>query len=156
MIYSEKAFNESLPAQYDGLFDWDWMANCFGESKIMPMDIDGVVERKGNFLKFESKEVGKAIPMGQLFTLQAYHRLECFTVLFVYGKKTPEMLASWDAPDFRSGVVMDETKPVKVTVLQAQNYVAAWYRYADSNPKYPKGRWLGKIPDCAENDPIPF
>lgn len=159
MIYSKEAFYESLPAGFDGEFDWDWTDGCFvrrngEETRIKPMDADGLVERGGNFLLFETKEVGKDVPGGQLYTMQALYRLGCFTMLYVYGKKSPEMLASWDAPDFRDGVVMDESKPVPVTVQQARAFVHKWFLYADENKKHPMGRWLGVIPDCVENDDI--
>jgi hypothetical protein len=153
-IINRDAFLSGLPAQYDGEFDWDWTKGCFGETKIAPMDVDGMVERGGNFLLFETKDMGKFVPEGQLRTLRALYRLGCFTVVFVYGKKKPAALSVWHAPDFRSGVVMDPAKPVNVSIAQARALVTSWFMYADKNAKNPQGRWVGVIPDSVDKDPI--
>ena len=67
MIRDEEEFNKSLPAGYDGKFDWDVFKQhgCFGDTKIEPMDFDGVVERHKHYLIFETKKEGQRIPQGQ-------------------------------------------------------------------------------------------
>ena len=47
------------------------------------MDFDGVVERKGNFILFETKNLGVPIQEGQLRTLKAAHSLGCFTIVLI-------------------------------------------------------------------------
>jgi hypothetical protein len=91
MIKSETAFNTSLPAGYDGLFDWDYLKPAFNPTKIEPMDIDAMIERHGRFLVFETKEPGKEIPNGQKITLRALHKIGCFTIFFLLGKKRDEI-----------------------------------------------------------------
>ena len=82
-------FLESPSAGFDGVFDWAWMEGCFGKN-ITPMDLDGMVERMGQFIVFETKDVGVEIPKGQQITLNALYDLGVFTVVFVYGKAIPE------------------------------------------------------------------
>jgi len=52
-------FARSEPAKFDGVFDWDFLKSCW-PGKIEPTDIDGVVERKGHVLIFETKDVNRA------------------------------------------------------------------------------------------------
>jgi len=40
-------FMDALPAGFDGVFDWDFLITAFAPTKIQPMDIDGIIERKG-------------------------------------------------------------------------------------------------------------
>jgi hypothetical protein len=113
------------------LFDWSWTQGCFGDKKITPMDFDGVVERKGNFLVFETKNLNVQIPSGQLYTLQALHRLGCFTILLIHGKTQPERIEVW----------YPSSTEVKVLhgVDSARQTVSGWYTWADSNPQIVTG-----------------
>lgn len=54
-IKHHATFERSLPIGFDGVFDWSWTQGHLGQGKITPMDFDGVVERKGNFIVFETK-----------------------------------------------------------------------------------------------------
>jgi hypothetical protein len=91
MIYNESNFKADLPAGYDGRFDWDVFksSKCFGETKIEPMDFDGVVERKQNYLIFESKDLGKCVPKGQSITLNNLRVAKSFTVVTIWPKSPP-------------------------------------------------------------------
>lgn len=69
-IKYQDTFDKAKPARFDGLFDWDFLLPAFKGTKIEPMDIDAVVERKGYILVFETKNAGKEIPLGQQLTLE--------------------------------------------------------------------------------------
>ena len=87
MLYNESGFYESLPASFDGKFEWDWMRGCFPRPSIMPADIDAIVEVKGKFLIFETKKhKGVEIPNGQQYTLRALYNTGLFTIVIMYGK----------------------------------------------------------------------
>jgi hypothetical protein len=63
---SEKDFIE-----YKELFhDYFIFKECFGVTKIMPMDIDGIIERNNKFLVIEFKPSDKSISKGQHITLK--------------------------------------------------------------------------------------
>ena len=132
-IKHPEAFTRSPGAAFDGLFDWEWTQGCFGGGKITPMDFDGVVERKGNFIIFETKDQGTPIPKGQLITLQKVHQLGVFTIMLIYGKSAPEQAQVWCPPDFKKGLVMTDFKPIDTA--RARKFVSDWYDYADSNPR---------------------
>lgn len=120
-------FAHSPAAGFDGVFDWSWTQGCFGKGRITPMDFDGVVERKGNFILFETKNLGVPIPDGQIYTLQAAHRLGCFTIFLIHGKTAPEMAQVWYPGT--------EKRHVFEGVDAIRERVAAWYEYAEANPQ---------------------
>lgn len=116
-------FRRAAPAGFDGVFDWSWTQGCFGDTRITPMDVDGIVERRGQFLIFETKDVGVQIPQGQLFTLQRLHRMGAFTVMIIHGKQTPEICHCW--------YPSSEIKTTLHGVDAARDFVARWYRWAN-------------------------
>ena len=122
-------FLHSLAAGFDGVFDWSWTQGCFGSGRITPMDFDGVVERKGNFILFETKNLGVPIPDGQMYTLQAAHRLGCFTIFLIHGKTAPEAAQVW-YPGREARHEVEGVDAIK-------ERVAAWYAYADKHPQKP-------------------
>lgn len=120
-------FAHSPAAGNDGVFDWSWTKGCFGEGKITPMDFDGVVERKGNFILFETKDLGVPIPVGQMYTLESAHRLGCFAIFLIHGKTHPESCQIW-YPGTDKREVVEGVEKIKAKV-------SAWYAYADKNPR---------------------
>lgn len=132
-IKHPETFIKSPSAGFDGVFDWSWTDGCFGAGKITPMDFDGLVERKGNFILFETKDVGVPIPVGQMYTFKSAYDLGCFTILFIEGKTKPEMAKVWCQPGFCNSLVMDNHAPVDISKLK--KFVSDWYQYADKNPR---------------------
>ncbi len=67
-IYNRKAFdaNPSLRVCKEGRkkFIWDFLKPAF-DWGIAPTDVDGIVERNGNYLLYECKESGNEIPKGR-------------------------------------------------------------------------------------------
>jgi len=86
ILYPER-FKQARPANYDGVFDWDWLESAFA-GKIKPMDIDAIIERKGFFLCFETKADNIKIPFGQklLFTQLIKLQPERITLFILRGK----------------------------------------------------------------------
>lgn len=123
-------FDKAKPAGFDGVFDWSWTQGCFGAGNITPMDIDGMVERKGNFIVFETKGINVPVPPGQLYTLESLYRLNVFTIVFVAGKERPEALKVWHAKGFRGQKKMSEF--VDCSIGQCRAFVSKWYEFADS------------------------
>ncbi len=94
MIKYPNAFNKHLSAGFDGVFDWDWIAEEIKKvdpkSKIEPSDLDCVVERKKHYLVIESKNPGVIIPKGQEILLNNLNKAKDFTVIRLWGKDMPE------------------------------------------------------------------
>lgn len=93
MIRHQATFDADPPAQYDGVFLWDFLGGAFGAS-IRPMDFDAVVERRGAFLVFETKAPGVPLPTGQRLTLERLVQDRRFTVVFC--AKRPEDIDGWE------------------------------------------------------------
>jgi len=136
-IKHPKTFLDSPAAGFDGVFDWSWTKGCFGNGNITPMDFDGVVERKGNFIIFETKNIDTPIPDGQLYTLESAFKLNCFTIMFIEGKGKPEKAKVWCQPGFKGGKVMDSHLVVD-DVQRLRQFVSDWYVFADNNPRIDK------------------
>ena len=132
-IKHPETFLKSPSAGFDGVFDWSWTDGCFGEGRITPMDFDGLVERKGNFILFETKDVGVSVPKGQIYTFQSAYNLGCFTIIFIEGKTYPEFAKAWCQPGFSNGLVMDQHAPVDLEKMR--KFVSDWYGFADKNPR---------------------
>jgi hypothetical protein len=124
-IRHPETFLKAAPAGYDGVFDWSWTKGCFGDTNISPMDVDGIIERNGNFLVFETKNVGVQIPQGQLYTLQAMHRLGRFTIMIIHGKQTPERSVCWYPYPC-------EKRQELTGADEARAFVARWYKWANA------------------------
>ena len=91
-IYAPAAFLDSLPAGFDGVFDWAWVTMAIQAAtrpSIRPMDIDCHVEVNGHHLIFETKDAGKEVPSGQRRALLAYWAKGYTTVVFLWGKSQP-------------------------------------------------------------------
>ena len=127
VLYPER-FHQARPAGFDGLFDWDFLKGAFGPV-IMPMDLDGVVERNGRFLVFETKEPGKLIPRGQEISLKALCSTGIFTIFIVYGK-TADALTRMEEWHAKREVVHEPVTP-DIVWTRAND----WYRHVSSLPK---------------------
>ncbi len=115
---------------FDGVFHWGWTQGCFGETKITPMDFDGVVERHGHYLIFETKDVGKDTPLGQRITLENLTQAKSFCIIKVWGKVKPESF------ELRFGYHNESTKNEPISGYGEEALVIRvkkWYAWADKN-----------------------
>jgi hypothetical protein len=119
-----KKFMSKLPAGWDGEFEWDFLETAFG-AKGMPMDFDAVVERYVNFLLFETKSLGKAVPKGQLITFDALIKTGYWTIFFLWmdSKNRPVKMETWH----HNGTVTDVKNTDMYTVWVRAK---AWYKWA--------------------------
>lgn len=126
MILHPERFNQARPAGFDGVFEWDFLKGAFG-LRIMPMDIDAIVERFGNFLVFETKDIGVPVPVGQKITLDALHKTGLFSIVFVSGKIQAEECEVW-APG-------KKCKKVSCDNDYIYDLSCRWFQYANRNKK---------------------
>ena len=66
---------------------WDWacLKGCFGNTKIEPTDIDGIVERFGHFLLLETKGVGVPLNTGQRIFLESWMGCPHHSAIIIWG-----------------------------------------------------------------------
>lgn len=107
------------------LWDWGVLRGCFGDTKIEPTDIDGMVERHGQFLWFETKEPNVRIPDGQRITFTNAASTNFITVLVIWGHPgEPQKMHSW---------WRDREKTYENTSLdRLREFVSNWYDWADT------------------------
>lgn len=106
------------------LWDWGFLDDCF-ENGIRVTDVDGLVERRGNFLVIETKAPGVSVPEGQRILFDQLTRSPRFNVLILWGRpNAPELMQLWNYTD-----------PEPTNVVDVKARVARWYRWANENPR---------------------
>lgn len=106
-------------AYINSLWDWSFLNDCFGATRIRVSDIDGAVERKGHLLFIETKLPGQEIPTGQALMFQAL-RDKGATVLVIWGHANrPEYARCWP----------HDAMPA--TTESIRQFVRDWFRWAD-------------------------
>ena len=77
----------------NNLWDWSILDGCFGNTRIHPTDVDGLVERNGKFLLIEAKSPGVEIKTGQMIMFNKLVHTGYFTVILVWGEiNNPEKI----------------------------------------------------------------
>jgi hypothetical protein len=116
-IRNEKAF-------LDGFWDWGIFDSCFSNPKVKVADIDGFVERNGNFLVLETKQIGVPIPYGQQITYRQLTRTKLFTILFLYGPKNePQEFELWRP----NGTILSKKK---TDIAEVKTFISRWFEWA--------------------------
>ncbi len=119
-IYDEKKFVKSLPAKYDGFFDWEFLNPIF-PGKIEITDVDGIVERHGHYILFETKAPMAMIPNGQRIMHDMMIKTGLFTIVHIWGDECEE----WKIY-FHNGVAKEGNGKEDL-----YNIVDRWVKYAE-------------------------
>ena len=104
------------------LWDWGFLDECFGGTRIKVTDVDGLVERRGHFLLIEAKSIGAPIPKGQAIMFDALVEDPNWHVLIIWGDtNAPVEAMVWGNKQFEA----DEAK--------IQDVVRRWYSMANGS-----------------------
>lgn len=115
---------ENPQAYLDGVWDWAILNGCFGDTKIKPTDLDGMVERNGHFLVIECKSPGVPVKQGQAMTFNRLVATGMATVMIVWGEQNqPESL------QILSPSKTEFIDPCDLDLFRSQVY--GWFLYAD-------------------------
>ena len=109
-----------------GLWDWAIFDGCFGQTKIHPTDVDGLVERNGCFLFLEAKPSGGELKTGQRITIESLSWQPRTWVIVFYGD--PAALAVTRITLYRRGQPEDQPDP---SLEALRKLVGCWYAGAD-------------------------
>lgn len=127
-----------------GLWDWEILDGCFGDTKIAPTDIDGFIERNGSFLVIETKAPNAPLKDGQRLTFERLAQLGSFMIIVVWGETNkPQAYQCFS----ENGV----SEKLKCDTELFRRAVTKWFNYAEKGQsirlvrnvipfKYPKGR----------------
>ncbi len=110
----------SVDTYLETLWDWSFLNDCFGHTRIRVTDIDGVVERNGHFLYIETKSPGASIPQGQALMFEALTRQPNSHVLIIWGEPNmPEKAQFWGKAAFSADAAV------------IRSLVKRWFAYAN-------------------------
>jgi hypothetical protein len=131
-IKYQKTFDQFTPPGFDGVFDWDFLKPAFNGTKIEPMDIDALVERRGKFLIFETKTPDRKTPQGQLIALEQLLKLGRGNIhlFFVWGK-TAETIVAMEEWSYRNGTIVKSDR-IDCDGAHVLKRVSAWFKYANT------------------------
>ena len=137
-LRNRQLFEASLPAGFDGLWDFDVLEGCFPKG-VSPMDFDGVLEHNGQFLIFETKMPGAEMPRGQQRCFEALLKKGGFTIFFVGGKPGHTDLAFleiWYREDWH----IKKRRIAPLTNEKLRRFCRMWWRMAEKAAKCPPKR----------------
>lgn len=120
------AFTEGLP-------DWGCLDGCFGNTRISPTDVDGLVERRGALLMLEWKRPGGQLREGQRLALLSLSKIPRCAAIVVWGATQPAM-----APErmqvFWDGQAQDT---VDADIGKVREAVSRWFDMANRDEAPP-------------------
>jgi hypothetical protein len=145
-IYNHKKFASWLPALFDGQFHWDFLRPAFNGTKIMPMDFDAVVERRGKMLVFETKEPGKDIDKGQRITLTTQWKTGA-TIFVLSGKKPEEIngMAVYAGTQYEPSVEVGDKPLQPCDAFDVVYRVRCWFCWASGYPVPSRKDWDNQL-----------
>lgn len=113
-----------------GIWDWKILDGCFGETKIKPTDIDGLVERDGNLLILETKSPDVSLPTGQELTFkrmvkQGIDANKLNVVIVIWGENgAPQRLRVYSR-------IYPDGKDIDGDIDTLRRYVSKWFEKAN-------------------------
>ena len=102
--------------------------------KILPCDIDMIIERKGKFLVGEWKREGESMSQGQVLLLQALAKQSQFVVVVIHGHTDDDTVVfGFDWINKRGALKKWAyfTLPSIKRLGDLKNFIGRWYEYAD-------------------------
>lgn len=106
------------------IWDWGILDGCFGETRIRPTDVDGLVERNHHYLLLEAKSPGVEVSAGQMRTYENFVQDAPATVIIIWGETNrPERLRVFTKH------INQEFNPANLQKLR--DIVTEWYRRVD-------------------------
>lgn len=122
-IRNLSAFNASV-------WDWSFLNGAFGGTNIRVSDIDGMVERRGNFLMIEGKK-GGVVSGGQGIMFDAWVR-DGNSLLLLHGMDHADKNMIIVA---RGGPWPVDGSPITGDRNTVRDLCLRWYLWANSTPK---------------------
>lgn len=108
------------------MWDYSMLDGCFGDTKIRPTDVDGLIERNGHglFIETKGRDV-QSIPVGQMRTLEWMSIGLNQTVLVMFGEPNrPERAFALYPGGLRADFVY-----VNADVIR--DFVSRWFAWAE-------------------------
>lgn len=111
----------------NALTDWAIFNECFSPTRIMISDIDGVVERYGQFLFIEVKQNKKSIPAGQKILFENLTRnAPHISVLVLFADYVSQEMNVKEYAVFKNGKMTHDWTPTNTQ--QIKDWVTRWFQ----------------------------
>ncbi len=112
----------------DNLWPWDVFNDCFinsdgKHSGIAFSDLDGIVERKGDFIVVEGKGIGVSIPPGQRRMFWHLVNTGRFTIVILWGE--PGIPTEYEVFTYSNGPTTSGKQ--KCNLEQIKQLIKNWY-----------------------------
>lgn len=121
---------ENERAYLDNIWNHAIWNGCFGDTKISPTDVDGLVERNGYFLLLEFKAPRATIGTGQRLAQDSLLATGAFTVMNIWGH--PDHPEKIEIRTWRKNFEIQE-----IDLDGARDKVETWYKHINSRPPFP-------------------
>lgn len=117
---------QNLDEYVANLWDWGFLNGCFAGTKIRVSDLDGIVERNGEFLVLEAKSPDVPLKKGQRIMFEQMVKSGHHTVFVLWGTpSTPERICVFSS---KHPTGWEQT----TSLVEAQRLVAAWFERANN------------------------
>jgi hypothetical protein len=118
------------PRRYvNGIWDWACLDGCFGTTKIKPQDIDGFVERNGEFLSIEAKSIGTPLKQGQEICWKQRIKSGVDTVIVIWGDPATKTIQRMQILSAFGDETIDPC-----TLEDFRRKVSAWFKFSERKP----------------------
>ena len=122
---------EDMESFTNNLWDWKFLDDCFQGTKIKVSDLDGIVERKGQFLVIECKSPSTKVKSGQKIMFETMAKTGLFTVIVVWGERNkPERMKIIRRN--KNGELL-EKEYERITEKQLHQAVSEWYEKVNNS-----------------------
>lgn len=109
-----------------GVWDWAILDGCFGNTRIKPTDVDGLVERNGKFLVLETKSPGARLPEGQEITFKSLVRNVGAVVIVIWGEQNTAQRVKVFSRKYPNGIEQ------AIDNKQLRAWVSSWFDEANA------------------------
>ena len=110
--------------------NWGVFNECFAPTKIRITDVDGLVERNGQFLFIEAKQNTKTIPIGQRILFEQLTRnAPHISVLLLYADNISQEMDIQEYAEFQDGKMTRGWTPTNTEEMK--NFVTRWFKRAN-------------------------
>ena len=107
--------------------NWAVFNECFKPTRIKVSDIDGIVERNGQFLFIEVKQNTKEISLGQRILFENLTRnADHISVLLLYAQNVSEKMDIQEYAVFQNGEMTRDW--TETNTEQMKGFVTGWFQ----------------------------
>jgi hypothetical protein len=112
--------------------EWEFLSGCF-DYGIMPTDVDGIVERNGNYLVFEEKHPNVELGIGQARMLNDLNMKHGMTIFIIWGDTEIPIIESMSIwrPYGKTNAYEEGRQKIPADIELLRHKCRQWFDWAD-------------------------